>query len=100
MDLEDVRAQVCAVFEKLNIVHGVGEPHVLTVVDHAEVERVLVEGQFIVQFLGGARVRTFVDEDGGGEELVALVPELGSEVRIENIVGWHDARRILRELRR
>jgi len=67
------------------VVHGQNEPNVLTVLGAVTIARAICEGQFIMQFLGGGTIEELIDDEGGGEELIELLREGGSELKVKKI---------------
>ncbi|WP_342374218.1 hypothetical protein NVS55_22795 [Myxococcus stipitatus] len=62
---------------------GHGEPHTLTVLGEVQGGRCEMQGQFIMQFLGGGKLTSLKDSEGGVEELLELLSGAGSELEIE-----------------
>lgn len=62
---------------------GHGEPHTLTVLGEVEGGRFEMQQQFVMQFLGGGKLKSLHDSEGGVEELLELLSGAGSELEIE-----------------
>lgn len=61
---------------------GETEPGVLTVMGASNVGRAAMKHQYIVQLLGGGRVELLVDDEGGADELVEILADAGSKLRV------------------
>jgi hypothetical protein len=66
-------------------VRGRSEPHVLTVLGKVATGRAIMESQYVMQFLGGGTIDTLIDTEGGGEELLELLREAGSRLKVGRI---------------
>jgi hypothetical protein len=64
-------------------VHGKWEPNTLTVLGKVTLARAIMEGQFIMQFLGGGTIAELVNDEGGAEELIELMSEAGSKLKVK-----------------
>ncbi|HEY4176302.1 MAG TPA: hypothetical protein VGM90_05705 [Kofleriaceae bacterium] len=62
--------------------HGQWEPNVLTVLGKVTLGRAIMEGQFIMQFLGGGTIETLIDDEGGADELLELLAQSGSKLKV------------------
>ncbi len=63
-------------------VHGKWEPNTLTVLGKVTLSRAIMQGQFIMQFLGGGTIAELIDDQGGGKELIKLLSGAGSHVQV------------------
>ena len=64
-------------------VHGRWESNTLTVLGKVTIGRAIMEGQFIMQFLGGGTIGELIDDEGGAEELIELMAAAGSKLKVK-----------------
>jgi hypothetical protein len=72
-------------------VRGAGEPHTLTVMGRVKIGRAIMEHEYVMQFLGGGTVELLVDTEGGGEELVEMLRDEGSDLSVGTITDDPEA---------
>lgn len=62
---------------------GEGEPNTLTVLGEIQGGHCEMRKQFIMQFLGGGKLASLKDSEGGAEELLELLSGAGSELEVD-----------------
>ncbi|NTX08161.1 hypothetical protein HUA74_42900 [Myxococcus sp. CA051A] len=64
---------------------GEGEPNTLTVLGEIQGGRCEMRKQFIMQFLGGGKLTSLKDSEGGAAELLELLSGAGSELEVDEV---------------